>query len=111
MYNDISNEDFEFVERTDQDNWVIQLKTGEWKDTYYVYDSVKIDTLSEDLDDPDAEATLSFNYGLIDSPHDLNFLTTSVEFNQYIGDVLSYILVDSLESGKFHMGEKKEDNG
>ena len=39
---DITTDDYAFAERVDQEHWVIHLKTGKWKDTYYCYDRVQL---------------------------------------------------------------------
>lgn len=106
----ITHKDYAFAERDNQEHWVIHLTTGKYKDTYYCYDRVQLqmpeDMDLEDLDDPDVDATLSFAYGLIESPHDLNELAEDEEFNEHIGDVLRHIIEDSFDKGDYKIGSK-----
>lgn len=105
---EITNEDYTFVERNDQENWVVRLKTGPYKDTFYCYDRVQLKVPEgADLDnDEDVDVGLSFRYGLIESPLKLEELAEDVEFNEYIGDVLRHIIEDSFDKGKYRIGEE-----
>ena len=108
---EITHDDYAFAERNDTEHWVVHLKSGKWKDTYYCYDRVQIvapeDGWDEDSDD-DIDGTLRFNYGLIESPHDLEELAEDVDFNEHIGDILRHIIEDSFASGKYSIGAKED---
>mgnify|MGYP001305591013 CR=1 FL=1 len=109
MYN-VTHDDYTFVERQDQTNWVVRLKTGKWKDTFYSYDRVQIHPPEDGWpEEEDGVGVLKFTYGLIESPLDLEELSTDNEFNDYIGGVLRHILEDSFDSGKYSIGGKDED--
>ena len=108
MYN-ITEDDYTFVEQDGQEQWVIRLNTGVWKDTFYCYDHVKLIPPEggwELLEDGEEEATLSFRYGLIESPYELEELSEDREFNDYISDILRHIIQDSFDSGKYRLGDK-----
>lgn len=106
---DITIEDYELVERDGQDNWVVRLTTGKYEDTYYCYDSVKLIPPKEGWDEADgAVAELSFRYGLIESPIDIDALADDDDFNNYIGDVLSHIIRESFENNNYRIGEEED---
>ena len=105
--NNITHDDYAFAERNDQENWVIHLKTGPYADTYYCYNRVQLKLPEDaDLDDPDVDATLSFQYAILESPQDLDELSVNEDFNNHIGDVLGHILRDSFEKGDYKVGSK-----
>lgn len=107
---DITYDDYAFAERDDQEHWVVHLKTGKYKDTYYCYDRVQIIPPNEGWEqEGDVDGTLSFRYGLIESTHDLNELAEDEEFNEYIGDVLRHIIEDSFQTGNYKIGDKDGD--
>jgi len=102
MYN-VTHDDYSFTERTGQEQWVVRLKTGEWADTYYTYGKISISE-SEDNE----EATLHFNYTILESDNDKEKLATDAGFNNYIGAVLHHILEDSLDKGEYRLGHGDE---
>ena len=72
------------------------LKKGEWKDVIMTYGTVGI---KEEVDMD--QATLSFNYTILDpATHTIDELNKDEVFKDYLGDVLRYIIMDSLEWGK-----------
>jgi len=109
MYN-ITEDDYTFVERDDQEHWVVRLKTGVYADTFYTYGKVSIEPpeggWTEDGDD-DNVGTLRFTYSLLESDHDLNELQESPDFNNYIGAVLQHFLEDSFAKGDYRIGDDK----
>lgn len=103
----ITADDYAFAERDDQEHWVIHLKTGKWKDTYYCYDRVQLIAPEGGWpEEGDGEGTLSFNYGLIESPFDLTELSEDVDFNDHIGYILRHIIEDSFDSGNYKIGSE-----
>jgi len=106
VYN-VTHDDYSFAERVDQEHWVVHLTTGKYEGTYYCYDRVQIIPPAEGWnEDDDTIGTLRFNYGLIESPLDLDELSNSEDFNEYIGAVLQHIIEDSFQSGKYKIGDE-----
>jgi len=96
MYDNISIEDYKFVESNEVEFYGIKLLTGKWKDVLYIYGKVKI-TEQPELD----LATLGFTYNIQESgewePDDL---INDPEFKDYLGAVLQHILENSLEESE-----------
>lgn len=92
LYN-ISDNDFTLVENPSSPLHGVKLLRGEYKDVIVVYGQVSIKE-DENLD----LATLSFNFNIQD-PADFTVdeLEKSEAFKNYLGDVLQYIIKDSLE--------------
>ena len=82
------------------EHWAVRLKTGEWKDVVYVYGKIGL------REHPDKDgATLQFNYKILDAgDHEEDDLTKDADFNNYIGDVLSHIMTDTLDQPDFTLG-------
>ena len=73
-----------------------ELYTREYKDVIMTYGTVGV---KEDVDMD--QATLSFNYTILDpATHTIDELNKDEVFKDYLGDVLRYIIMDSLEWGK-----------
>ena len=77
MYN-ISDSDFTLVENPESDFYGVKLLTGKYKDVTVIYGKVSI---KEDKE-----------------------LDKSEEFNNHLGDILTYIISDSLEKKKGQIG-------
>ena len=103
MYN-ITIDDYTFSENERSETWAVRLKT-KYKDVLYEYGRVSA-TVDEVVDNGDGEATLSYQYNIIDSAeYDEKELIESEEFNNYLGAVLEHIITDAFDSGKFKIGE------
>ena len=101
----ITENDYSFVDRETElgDHWVVKLTTGKYADTYYKYGAIKITEAPDE-----SEATLTFDYGIVESAIDEKKLVDSEEFNEYIGKVLTHIIESSLEAKDYKMGDKDE---
>lgn len=96
----VTNDSYSFVENDfSDDSWHVKINEGEYKGVVYKYGKIQI---KENED----EATLGFQYSLVDLPEHLDKeeLNCSVEFMNTLGDILSHIIEDSLETGKFKLG-------
>lgn len=96
----ITSKTYSFVENDFSDDaWHVKINEGVYKDIVYKYGKIQI---KENGD----EATLGFQYKLIDLPEHLDEdeLNCSVEFMDTLGDILSHIIEDSLETGHFKLG-------
>tara|TARA_B110000977_G_C10925783_1_gene435020 strand:- start:333 stop:677 length:345 start_codon:yes stop_codon:yes gene_type:complete len=99
MYNITSN-DYSFVENDSVDFYGVSIKTRAYKGVVVVYGSVSIKE-SPELD----IATLSFNYNIQDpASWDHDKLRADEDFNNYLGDLLQHIILDSLEHKDAQIG-------
>lgn len=96
----ITSKSYSFVENdfTD-DSWHVKINEGTYKDIVYKYGKIQIKEGGE-------EATLGFQYKIVETPeHFLDEdLDCSVDFMDTLGDILSHIITDSLDTGKFKLG-------
>lgn len=96
----VTSNSYSFVENDfSDDSWHVKINEGVYKDIVYKYGKIQI---KENGD----EATLGFQYKIIDLPEHLDEeeLNCSVEFMDTLGDILSHIIEDSFETGKFKLG-------
>lgn len=108
VYN-ITHDDYTFAENEMSETWAVRLKT-QYKDVLYEYGRVSA-TVDEIVDNGDGEATLSFQYNVIDSgEYEEKDLTESEDFNNYVGAVLQHIITDAFDTGKYKIGEHATDD-
>jgi hypothetical protein len=96
----ITSDVYSFVENDfSDDSWHVKINQGVYKDIVYKYGKIQV---KEDGD----EAKLSFQFKIVDLPEHLDEddLNSSVEFMETLGDILTHIIEDSLETGKFKLG-------
>jgi hypothetical protein len=103
--------EFAFSEREGEDSWVIHIKEGKWKDTYYKYGKVTLQPPEGyewvDLEDQvDITPILKYDYCLIESPLELSELKEDPEFNDYLGDILAQVINDAFEKGDYKIGDQ-----
>jgi len=105
MTNNITEQDFAYLEKPDVDFYALELKTGKWAGVSYIYGKVSIKETPE-LD----TATLQFNYTIEDSgqfEHD--DLINSIEFKNHLGDILQFVIKDSLDYKEAKIGHINTD--
>lgn len=109
----MESDEFCFSEREGEENWVIHIKKGKWADTYYKYGRVTMEPPEgltwedlENMGDEEVTPLLSYNYGLIESPFDLEELVNDTEFNEYVGEILAHVINDAFEKGDYKIGDK-----
>jgi hypothetical protein len=96
----ITNNTYSFVENaTVNDEWHIKINEGTYSGVVYKYGQIKII-------ENDDHASLKFQYNIVDLPEHLDEeeLKCSVDFMDMLGDVLTHIITDSFETGKFKLG-------
>jgi hypothetical protein len=96
----ITNKTYSFVENDfSDDNWHVKINEGVYKDIVYKYGKIQVKEKGE-------EATLAFQFKIVDLPEHLDEgdLNSSVEFMETLGDILTHIIEDSLETGQFKLG-------
>lgn len=78
----------------------VKYRSGKWKNVIVVYGkvSVKEDTVND-------TAKMSFTYSIQDpADFDLEELREDVDFNNYIGEVLQFIIMDGLDNKGAQIG-------
>jgi hypothetical protein len=96
----ITSNSYSFVENaTVNDEWHVKVNEGMFKDVVYKYGKIQVK-------EKDEEALLSFQFKVIDLPEHLDEdeLNSSVDFMDLLGDILTHVIEDSLETGKFKLG-------
>ena len=91
MSYNITDDDFKFIELPNDDFYTIHILTGEWVDTKFQFGSVQI--CGEE--DEDGSLGISFDWTLIEGDESLN---TNVEFQNYCGEILTFVITNSLEA-------------
>jgi len=95
LYN-ISDNDFTLVENPNSPLHGVKFLRGEYKDVIVVYGQVSIK--ESEYDEMLNIATLSFNFNIQDpAEFTVDELEKSEAFKNYLGDVLQYIIKDSLD--------------
>lgn len=96
----VTSDTYSFVENDfSDDSWHVKINEGDYKDIVYKYGKIQV----KELDD---EATLSFQYKIVDLPENIieEDLQLDTEFMNTLGQILTHIIEDSLETGKFKLG-------
>lgn len=105
----ITHDDYTFTEHGAVDNghWTVHLLTGDYKDVYVQYGTVRLIPPEGGTLDDDG-ATMQFKYDIIDLPTylDKEDLESDEDFMNHLGDVLTHIINDSFDTGNYSMGEK-----
>jgi|LWDU01.1.fsa_nt_gi hypothetical protein len=91
MSTKVTNNDYTFVDGDNQDQWVIRLKTGDWKDTFFHYGSVRIKEA-----EGDNPPEIKFNYKIIESDQSIPELQKNESFLNHLGSILQHILEENL---------------
>lgn len=109
----ITHDDYAFAERDGiDDRWVVHLLTGDYKDTYVIFGSVKL-IPPEGGTVNDEDAVMKFQYDIVDHPHYLNKedLEVDVDFMDHIGDILRHIITSAFERGDYKIGDRDGQSG
>jgi hypothetical protein len=94
--------DYEYVvDEKDKASVHIKLLNGEYKDTIFKYGKVGVK-------EEDDKAYLQFNFDVIQSP--IKKLEKSLEFKNYIGDLLSTIITKQLDVEETYYDENRTDD-
>ena len=92
----IDESHYTFVENSNHPMTGVKFTKGKWKDVLMTYGTVSFE---EDVEND--QGKLSFNYTILDpADHTVDELNKSETFKNYLGDVLRYIIMDSLEWGE-----------
>ena len=97
----ITDDDFALVEKPTSAMYSVKLKTGQWSGVIVTYGkvSLKVGANKE-------TATLSFQFKINEAPPPLNVeeLNNLNDFNNHLGDILSYIIQNAFDTGKYKLG-------
>lgn len=103
MYNTITEESFKFIERLNDEFYTIELLKDNYEGTKYQYGNVRMEVKKDT--DGEEYGQLSFDWKLIDGEPSLE---NDINFQNYIGDILNFIILDAFDSGKYRIGDKDE---
>lgn len=99
----VENVDYQLVpSKDDDDSWEVRFLTGPFPETVIQYGSVQLDGRGREDD-----VEILFNFRIIESP-DLELSTTNVELQQYAGDVLQMLVLQSVKDGTLQSREVDE---
>ena len=87
------NKRYVFAQRDDDDYSCIKIVEGQYQDIIYTYGHVKF--ASEENDQ--GQLPLKFDYDIKKNPNNVD--TTSIDFRNYIGDILIEVVEKQLENG------------
>lgn len=95
---------FSFVERPSGDFYSVRIAEGEFADAIVTYGAVSVR-------EENGRATLKFTFKLEEpsEKHSIDELNASTEFKNVLGDVLSKIMTEAMDSGKFRIGPPKNE--
>jgi len=92
----IDDSHYTFVENASHPMTGVKFAKGKYKDVVMTYG-----TVSFEEDTQNDQGKLSFNYTVLDpADHTVDELNEDESFKNYLGDVLRYIIMDSLEWGE-----------
>ena len=99
----VENTDYQLVpSKDDNDSWEVRFLTGPFPETVIQYGSVQLDGRGREDD-----VEILFNFRIIESP-DLELSTTNFELQQYAGDVLQMLVLQSVKDGTLQSREVDE---
>jgi hypothetical protein len=98
----ITSKSYAFVEHKGDEDWYVKLKEGDYKDIIYKYGKIGF---QEEGD----EARLRFQFKVAKLPPDFDMteedLNQDETFLNHLGDVLTHILEDAMDSGQYKLGQ------
>ena len=97
----ITAADYAFVEKPTSELYSVKLKSGRWSGVIVSYGKVSLK-----VNDDKETATLSFQFKVDEAPppHDIEILEESNDFNNHLGDILSHIIQNAFDTGKYKLG-------
>jgi len=87
---------YELIEDKDNSFYSVKITDGPYSGVVYEYGRVSLKHIEET-----DEAQLSYSYEVIEGD---NTLEGDVDFENYIGDILSEILVEAFDTGNYKIG-------
>jgi hypothetical protein len=100
----ITHDSYTFVEHKGEEDWYVKLKNGDYKDVIYKYGRIEVEE-----DDIEESAKLKFQFKVAKIPQELEMteeeLQEDLTFLNLLGDVLTHIIEDAMETGKYKLGQ------
>lgn len=100
----ITSDSYTFVEKPGSDDWHVKIKDGDYKDIIYRYGRIEVAE-----DEVEETARLKFNFAIDKIPSELGMtadeLNEDVEFLNTLGNILTHIIEDAMDSGKYKIGK------
>ena len=99
----ITSDSYTFVEKKGDEDWHVKIKDGEFKGIVYKYGRIEV---AEDHDDETARLKFQFHVETIPSELEMTVeeLNEDVTFLNTLGDILTHIIEDAMDSGKYKIG-------
>jgi hypothetical protein len=99
----ITTNDYTFATSEADDHWAVRLTGDHFPGVTYMYGEIKVREVGEE------EAYVDFKYSLIDSGQfEEEELNDSEDFKNYIGAVLTNIIEEAFENGKYKLNERSK---
>lgn len=97
----ITSNSYTFVEHKGEEDWYVKIKEGDFKDIVYKYGRIEVTEEGE-------EARLKFQFKIAKLPPDFDMteeeLQEDLEFLNLLGDILTHVIEDAMETGKYKLG-------
>lgn len=108
MRYNITHNDYTFAEHQLDDGWAVRL-VNHYPGVLYQYGKVRVKILNEGTEEENA--MLQFEFNIIDEgDFDLDELNNNEDFNNLLGEVLTHIVEDAFENGKYKLGDDEHSN-
>jgi hypothetical protein len=98
----VTSASYSFVERPTSELYSVLLREGVYSDVVITYGKVQL-VRPEGNQPPVLRFSYTTNHA--PDPYTVEELDRSPEFKNYLGEVLTHILCESLESGRYKMGK------
>jgi hypothetical protein len=99
----ITSDKYTFVEKKGDEDWHVKIKDGDYKDIIYKYGRIEVEEIEEE-----GSARLKFQFMIDKIPSELSMTTEDLQedttFLTLLGDILSHIIEDAMDSGKYKIG-------
>ena len=99
----ITSDSYTFVEKSGSEDWHVKIKQGDYKDIVYRYGRIEV---AEDHDEETARLKFQFNIEKIPTELEMTSeeLHEDVDFLNTLGNILTHIIEDAMDSGKYKIG-------
>ena len=99
----ITSDSYTFVEKKGDEDWHVKIKDGEFKGIVYKYGRIEV---AEDHDEETARLKFQFHIEKIPTELEMTVeeLNEDFTFLNTIGDILTHIIEDAMDSGKYKIG-------
>jgi hypothetical protein len=99
----ITSDSYTFVEKKTSEDWFVKIKEGDFKGIIYRYGRIEVAELEDE-----ESAKLKFQFHVDEIPSELEMtaeeLQEDSEFLNTLGDILTHIIEDAMDTGKYKIG-------